>query len=80
MNSNCLTRAIKRAEILACGLNDSRLDGKIGRQKELRRRAKRAMRGDLESKIQGMYGVVEGNLAMGKSRLAYGAIRKLRSF
>ena len=32
----------------------ARLDGKTGLQKELRRRAKRAMRGDLESKIHGL--------------------------
>ena len=43
----------------------ARLDGKAGLQKKLRRRAKRAMRADLESKIQGLCKVVEENLATG---------------
>ena len=56
-----------------------RLYGKVGLQKGLRGRAKRAKLGDLESKIQGLCEVVEENLAMGNSRLAYGMIRKHRS-
>ena len=57
----------------------ARIDGKTGLQKELRCRFKRTIRGDLESKIQGLCEVIEGNLATGNSRLAYGAIRKFGS-
>ena len=57
----------------------ARLDGETGRHRELRRDAVRAMRGDQESRIQGICESVESHLYTGDARPAYKALRKLRS-
>ncbi len=57
----------------------ARLDGETGRHRELRRDAVRAMRGDQESRIQGLCESVESHLYTGDARPAYKALRKLRS-